>query len=85
MVPTENSMNLIECKEIKRNNVRRSWLTRRSLINKTNKCQANFFSPVMRRGKLEHLVTNEMIEEKHSRRKQWEKMSDRLTKGLIVG
>ena len=39
----------------------------------------------MRREKLEHLVTNGMIEVKHSREKKREKMLDGLIKWLIVG
>ena len=39
----------------------------------------------MRREKLEHLVTTEMIEGKHGRGKQREKMLNGLTKWLKVG
>ena len=40
---------------------------------------------MMRRKKLEHLVTTGMVEEKLSKEKQREKMLDRLAKWLKVG
>ena len=57
--------------------------TTKSLINK-KKMQA-FFAYVIKREKLEHLVTTRMIEGKHSSRKQQEKMLDGLAKRLNVG
>ena len=45
----------------------------------------NIFGHEMRREKLQHLVKTEMIEGKHSREKQREKMLDWQTKWLIVG
>ena len=59
--------------------------TTRSLIKRMRKRQAIFFGYEMRREKLEHLVKNEMIEGKCSRRKQHEKKLDGLTKWLKVG
>ena len=58
--------------------------TRRSLINRIHKHQATFFGHVMRREKVENLLTIGMIEEKHSKRKQCEKILDGLTKWLKV-
>ena len=49
------------------------------------KRQETFFGHVMRRKKLEHLVTIGMIEGKRSRGKKHEKMLDGLTKWLKVG
>ena len=43
-----------------------------------------FFAYVIKREKLEHLVTTRMIEGKHSSRKQQEKMLDGLAKRLNV-
>ena len=57
----------------------------KSLINRTHKCQATLFGHVMRREKLEHLVTTGMIEGKRSRGKHNEKMLDGQTKWLKVG
>ena len=56
--------------------------TTRSFTNRILKRQATFCSHVMRREKLEDLVTTEMIEIKRSRGKQREKMLDGLTKWL---
>ena len=50
-------MNLMNCKAIKKKTVLQEVETIRSLINKMHKHQATFFSQVMRREKLEHLVT----------------------------
>ena len=50
----------------------REAVTRRSLINKINKRQATFLGYVMRREKLEHLVTTGMIERKRNRGSQRE-------------
>ena len=58
--------------------------TLRSLINRISKHQANFFGHVMKREKLEHLVTTGMIKGKHSRGKQLDKMLDGLRKWLRV-
>ena len=59
--------------------------TTRPLITRIHKGQANFFGYVMRREKLEHLVTTGLIERKHSRGKQREKMLNGLPKRLKVG
>ena len=56
----------------------------RSLINRKRTGEATLFSHVMRREKLEHLVTSAMIEEKRKRGKRQEKMLDGLTKRLNV-
>ena len=56
--------------------------TTRSLINRLCKHRVTSFSQVMRREKLEHLVTTGMIEGKRSKGKQLEKVLDRLTKWL---
>ena len=47
--------------------------------------QATFYSHVMRRQKLQHLVTTGMIGKKIQLTKQQEKMLDRLTKLRGVG
>ena len=83
VVPSENAKNLMDCSEIKRNSVTRNDITR-SLINRISKKQVTFFGHVMRRKKLEHLVTTGMIEGKCSWGKQHEKMLDGLTKWLKV-
>ncbi|GFO27916.1 retrovirus-related pol polyprotein line-1 [Plakobranchus ocellatus] len=59
--------------------------TKRSLMNKIRKRQATFFGHVMRKGKMEHIVTTGMIEGKRSRGRQREKMLDGLTKWLNAG
>ena len=64
VVAMENATNFIGFKEIKQNNV-----VTRSLINRIHYHQATFLGHVMRREKLEHLVTTGMIERKHSREK----------------
>ena len=56
--------------------------TTTSFINRIPKPQATFCGHVMRREKLEDLVTTGMIEIKRSRGKQREKMLDGLTKWL---
>ena len=65
MIPIANAMNLMDCKEIKRNRI-------------CNR-HATFFSHMMRRERLEHLVPYRMTERKCSRGKQQEKMLNRLT------
>ena len=62
VVPTENATNLMECKEIERKSV----TNHNKFTYKIRKCQATFFGHVMRKQKIEHLVTTEMIEEKCS-------------------
>ena len=47
--------------------------------------QTTFFGHVMRREKLEHLITTGMMEGKRSRGKQREKMTDGLVKWLGAG
>ncbi|GFO45839.1 endonuclease-reverse transcriptase [Plakobranchus ocellatus] len=59
--------------------------TKRSLMNKIRKRQATFFGHVMRKGKMEHIVTTGMMEGKRSRGRQREKMLDGLTKWLNAG
>ena len=54
--------------------------TTRSHINKIRTRLSTCFVKVLRKEKLEHLVTTGMIEEKRSRGKQREKMVDGLTK-----
>ena len=59
--------------------------TSRALVNKIRTRQTTFFGHVMRREKLEHLITTGMMEGKRSRRKQREKMTDGLVKWLGAG
>ena len=59
--------------------------TKRSLMNKIRKRQATFFGHVMRKEKMEHIVTTGMMEGKKSRGRQREKMLDGLTKWLNAG
>ena len=59
--------------------------TTRSLRNRIRKRQANFFGHVIRREKLEHLLTTGMMKGKCSRGKQCDKMLDGLTKWFEVG
>ena len=59
--------------------------TSRALVNKIRTRQTTFFGHVMRREKLEHLITTGMMEGKRSRGKQREKMTDRLVKWLGAG
>ena len=54
------------------------------IINRIHKHQATFLGHVMRREKLEHLVTTGTIKVKHSRGKQREKMFDELFQSLKV-
>ncbi|GFO34714.1 endonuclease-reverse transcriptase [Plakobranchus ocellatus] len=56
--------------------------TTRLLISKIRKRQATFFGHVMRREKLENLVTTGMLEGKRSRGKQREKLIEGLTDWL---
>ena len=59
--------------------------TSRALVNKIRTRQTTFFGHVMRRQKLEHLITTGMMEGKRSRGKQREKMTDRLVNWLGAG
>ncbi|GFO12223.1 MORC family CW-type Zinc finger protein 3 [Plakobranchus ocellatus] len=59
--------------------------TRRLLISKIRKRQATFFGHVMRREKLENLVTTGMLEGKRSRGKQREKLIEGLIDWLKAG
>ncbi|GFO31777.1 condensin-2 complex subunit g2-like [Plakobranchus ocellatus] len=59
--------------------------TTRLLISKIRKHQATFFGHVMRREKLENLVTTGMLEGKRSRGKQREKLIEGLTDWLKAG
>ena len=52
--------------------------TSRALVNKIRTRQTTFFGHVMRREKLEHLITTGMMEGKRSRGKKREKMTDGL-------
>ncbi|GFO39141.1 hypothetical protein PoB_006564600 [Plakobranchus ocellatus] len=58
---------------------------RQLLISKIRKRQATFFGHVMRRDKLENLVTTGMLEGKRSRGKQREKLIEGLTDWLKAG
>ncbi|GFN90701.1 craniofacial development protein 2-like protein [Plakobranchus ocellatus] len=59
--------------------------TTRLLISKIRKRQVTFFGHVMRREKLENLVTTGMLEGKRSRGKQREKLIEGLTDWLKAG
>ena len=59
--------------------------TTRSFINRICKGQRTFFSHVMRREKLKHLVTTGMIEGKCHSGKWRKEMFDGLTKWLVGG
>ncbi|GFN79596.1 hypothetical protein PoB_000610200 [Plakobranchus ocellatus] len=59
--------------------------TTRLLISKIRKRQATFFGHVMRREKLENLVTTGMFEGKRSRGKQREKLIEGLADWLKAG
>ena len=59
--------------------------TSRALVNKIRTRQTTFFGHVMRREKLEHLITTGMMEGKRSRGKQREKMTDGLVNWLGAG
>ncbi|GFO14810.1 gonadotropin-releasing hormone receptor [Plakobranchus ocellatus] len=58
---------------------------RRSLVRTIKKRQATFLGHVMRRGKLEHLVTTGKFERKRSRGRQREKIMDGLATWLGPG
>ena len=62
MVPTENATNLMDCKEIKRNET--VLLDSRSLAIRSRKRHATFFGDMKRSGSLKHLVTTGQIEGK---------------------
>ncbi|GFO45100.1 hypothetical protein PoB_007160500 [Plakobranchus ocellatus] len=55
---------------------------KRTLVRTIRKSQATFLGHVMRRGKLEHLVTTGKFEGKRSRGRQREKIMDRLATWL---
>ena len=59
--------------------------TSRALVNKIRTRQTTFFGHVMRREKLEHLITTGMMKGKRSRGKQREKMTDGLVNWLGTG
>ena len=59
--------------------------TSRALVNKIRTGQTTFFGHVMRREKLQHLITTGMMEGKRSRGKQREKMTDGLVNWLGAG
>ena len=59
--------------------------TSRALVNKIRTRQTTFFGHVMRKEKLEHLITTGMMEGKRSRGKRREKMTDGLVKWLGAG
>ncbi|GFO11985.1 RNA-directed DNA polymerase from mobile element jockey [Plakobranchus ocellatus] len=61
------------------------WFLRRSLVRTIRKRQATFLGHVMRRGKLEHLVTTGKFEGKRSRGRQREKIMDGLATWLGPG
>ncbi|GFN81473.1 hypothetical protein PoB_000797900 [Plakobranchus ocellatus] len=58
---------------------------RRSLVRTIRKRQATFLGHVMRRGKLEHLVTTGKFEGKRDRERQREKIMDGLATWLGPG
>ncbi|GFO37936.1 hypothetical protein PoB_006444100 [Plakobranchus ocellatus] len=58
---------------------------RRSLVRTIRKRQATFLGHVMRRGKLEHLVTTGKFEGKRSRGRQRQKIMDGLATWLGTG
>ena len=68
-----------------------SWMakksndTSRALVNKNRTRQTTFFGHVMRRERLEHLITTGMMEGKRSRGKQREKMTNGLANWLGAG
>ena len=77
MVPMENTTNLMYCNEIKGKRVARSW---HKITHKKNTLMLkNLFGHVLKRDKLENLMTTGMMEGKSNRRKQIEKMLDVLT------
>ncbi|GFR72916.1 endonuclease-reverse transcriptase [Elysia marginata] len=59
--------------------------SRRSLIKTIRKRQATFLGHVMRREKLEHLITTGKLDGKRGRGKQREKMMDGLKRWLGSG
>ena len=59
--------------------------TSRALVNKIRTRQTTFFGHVMRREKLEQLITTGMMKGKRSRGKQREKITDGLVKWLGAG
>ena len=78
VVPTENAKNLMDYKETKQNSVtRKQHKITHKLITQV---PSNLFGDVMTRVKLDHLVATGMIEKKHRRGKQCEKILDGLTR-----
>ncbi|GFN87116.1 small glutamine-rich tetratricopeptide repeat-containing protein alpha-like [Plakobranchus ocellatus] len=73
------------CKELTNDTVLEEAHTTRLLISKIRKRQATFFGHVMRREKLENLVTTGMLEGKRSRGKQREKLIEGLADWLKAG
>ncbi|GFO35175.1 UDP-glucuronosyltransferase 2a1-like [Plakobranchus ocellatus] len=61
------------------------WDGLRSLVRTIRKRQASFLGHVMRRGKLEHLVTTGKFEGKRGRGRQREKIMDGLATWLGPG
>ncbi|GFN91495.1 ecdysteroid udp-glucosyltransferase [Plakobranchus ocellatus] len=58
---------------------------KRSLVRTIRKCQATFLGHVIRREKLEHLVTTGKLEGKRSRGRQREKITDGVATWLGPG
>ncbi|GFN97532.1 hypothetical protein PoB_002403800 [Plakobranchus ocellatus] len=72
------------CRHLQHNTAEEAHTTR-LLISKIRKRQATFFGHVMRREKLENLVTTGMLEGKRSRGKQREKLIEGLADWLKAG
>ncbi|GFN84853.1 hypothetical protein PoB_001135900 [Plakobranchus ocellatus] len=83
-VSSENHFSVIESKKTN-DTVLEEAHTTRLLISKIRKRQATFFGHVMRREKLENLVTTGMLEGKRSRGKQREKLIEGLADWLKAG
>ncbi|GFO42878.1 hypothetical protein PoB_006938300 [Plakobranchus ocellatus] len=81
---TKNAPYILDCKE---NNERvlNEANKRRSLVRTIRKRQATFLGHVMRRGKLEHLVTTGKFEGKRGRGRQRDKIMDGLATWLGPG
>ena len=67
MVPTENATNLMDSKEIERNSVTRNRYNK--IAHRIRTRLVIFFGHLMRKEKLEYLVTTGTIEGKRSRGK----------------
>ena len=86
VVPEKNDENIMDGMAKKSNDtVLKEAHTSRALVNKIQTRQTTFFGHVMRREKLEHLITTAMMEGKRSRGKQREKMTDGLANWLGAG